>query len=172
MKRTDPSLEDSAKAFVQSKLGVKANAMKYYSGSSGKTVKNTYLTQMYDGVHFANAVANVAFNRDGKVVAFGSSFVKPSQCSIPFSVRMQTDDPFEFSEDRIICAVLCRRECNQECRGSAGRRVQRVASVARIRRYARQHRSADARGPNPQQGERDVVRGLHRRALGRFGLSY
>jgi len=32
-----------------------------------------------DGVPFANAVANVAFNQDNKVIAFGSSFVKPGE---------------------------------------------------------------------------------------------
>lgn len=31
-----------------------------------------------DGIPFANAVANVAFNMDGKVASFGSSFVTPS----------------------------------------------------------------------------------------------
>jgi extracellular elastinolytic metalloproteinase len=79
MKRADASLEDSAKAFVHSKLGVKPEAMQFRSGYSAETVKHTYLKQMHDGIHFANAVANVAFNHDGKVVAFGSSFVKPSQ---------------------------------------------------------------------------------------------
>ena len=36
-----------------------------------------------DGVPVANAVANVAFNNDDKVVAFGSSFVQPSEYMSP-----------------------------------------------------------------------------------------
>jgi Zn-dependent metalloprotease len=34
---------------------------------------------MLNGVPVANAVANVAFNHDNKVVAFGNSFVKPTK---------------------------------------------------------------------------------------------
>ena len=41
--------------------------------------KHAYIRQRVNGVPFANAVANVAFNDEDKVVAFGSSFVKPSE---------------------------------------------------------------------------------------------
>jgi extracellular elastinolytic metalloproteinase len=34
---------------------------------------------MQEDIPFANAVANVALNKDNKVVAFGSSFVQPSK---------------------------------------------------------------------------------------------
>jgi len=35
-----------------------------------------------NGIPIANAAANVAFNQDNKVVAFGSSFVQPSKPSL------------------------------------------------------------------------------------------
>ena len=44
--------------------------------------KNAYTNlRSQDGVPLANAVANVAFNKDNKVVSFGSSFIKPSKLS-------------------------------------------------------------------------------------------
>lgn len=39
------------------------------------------MRSLQNGIPFANAVANVAFNTDNKVVAFGSSFVKHSMSS-------------------------------------------------------------------------------------------
>ncbi|KAF8156605.1 Fungalysin metallopeptidase-domain-containing protein [Crassisporium funariophilum] len=55
-KRAVFSLQDAAIAFTASHQSLDASA---------------------NGIRFANAVANVAFNKDGKVVSFGSSFVKP-----------------------------------------------------------------------------------------------
>ena len=48
------------------------------STSENSEAKHAYVHQRLNGVPFANAVANVAFNKDNKVVAFGSSFIKPS----------------------------------------------------------------------------------------------
>lgn len=53
--------------------------MIYRSGYAADTAKHAYVRQSYQGVPFANAVANVAFNHENKVVAYGSSFVKPSE---------------------------------------------------------------------------------------------
>ncbi|KAG6849002.1 hypothetical protein H0H93_012087 [Arthromyces matolae] len=72
------TLEASSVAFVQHRLGVDASSVSFRTGFSGETAKHAYIHQTHDGIPFANAVANVAFNGDDKVVAFGSSFVKPS----------------------------------------------------------------------------------------------
>lgn len=49
------------------------------STSEADEIKHAYIQQKVNGVPYANAVANVAFNKDDKVVAFGSSFVKSSR---------------------------------------------------------------------------------------------
>ncbi|KAJ7210611.1 Fungalysin metallopeptidase-domain-containing protein [Mycena rebaudengoi] len=61
-KRAGASLRESSLAFIQDKLN---------SQDWG------YRLHKRKGIPFANAVANVAFNQDDKVVAFGSSFVTP-----------------------------------------------------------------------------------------------
>ncbi|KAG6819842.1 hypothetical protein H0H93_008045 [Arthromyces matolae] len=78
-----PSINDSAVAFVQSHLNVNASQVGYHSGfSGGVNQKYAYVKQYHvcdrpEGIPFSNAVANVAW-KDGKVVAFGSSFVSIS----------------------------------------------------------------------------------------------
>ncbi|KIY64881.1 hypothetical protein CYLTODRAFT_401264 [Cylindrobasidium torrendii FP15055 ss-10] len=74
------SLEDSTRSFVSSELGVESDKVKYTSGYTSKkdgSVSYSYARQMHDGVSFVNAVANVAY-KNGKVIAFGSSFVDTS----------------------------------------------------------------------------------------------
>jgi extracellular elastinolytic metalloproteinase len=68
---------------VQSHLGLGDKTVEFHSGFSSDEIQHAYVKQLHDGVSFANAVANVAFNKENKVVAFGSSFVKPK--SIPSS---------------------------------------------------------------------------------------
>ena len=76
MKRADATLKDSTVAYVEEKLGVNASDVEYKTGYSTGTGQFAYVRQKHDGVEFANSVANVAF-KDDRVVAFGSSFVKP-----------------------------------------------------------------------------------------------
>ncbi|KAF8067459.1 Fungalysin metallopeptidase-domain-containing protein [Lyophyllum atratum] len=76
-KRAESTPEDSAVAFVESQLKVNSNTIAVKSSFSGEAAKHVFLKQSHDGILFANAVANVAFNHDNKVVAFGSSFVTP-----------------------------------------------------------------------------------------------
>ena len=96
-KRADESLEDAAVSFVHSRLGLDATSVTYKSGYSGEVAKHAFVKQTFvsasvmfywnepstwssqNGIPVANAVANVAFNHDNKVVSFGSSFVKPSE---------------------------------------------------------------------------------------------
>ncbi|TFY82314.1 hypothetical protein EWM64_g1700 [Hericium alpestre] len=82
-KRDNFDLKGAAVSFVQSKLGVDQNAVTFKSGYEGDVTKHAYVKQQHAGVPFANAVANVAFNNDGKVVAFGSSFVKTDKIASP-----------------------------------------------------------------------------------------
>ncbi|TFK49223.1 hypothetical protein OE88DRAFT_1713503 [Heliocybe sulcata] len=77
-KRADASIEESTVSFVSSKLGVSADKIQYKSGYDADMHSVAYVKQHHDGVAFANAVANVAFGKDNKVVAFGSSFVNPT----------------------------------------------------------------------------------------------
>jgi len=71
-------LNSTARAFVQSRLGVDANTIGYRSGYTTANEKYAYVRQHHNGIPFVNAVANVAW-KDSKVVSFGSSFVKSSE---------------------------------------------------------------------------------------------
>ncbi|KAG6916533.1 hypothetical protein DXG01_006474 [Tephrocybe rancida] len=71
------TLEESSVAFVQQHLDLDPSSITFKSGFSGEVARHAYVKQTHNGIPFANAVANVAFNHDDKVVAFGSSFVKP-----------------------------------------------------------------------------------------------
>ncbi|KAK0505570.1 Fungalysin metallopeptidase-domain-containing protein [Armillaria luteobubalina] len=71
------SFESSAVSFMASELGVSASSVGYRSGHSVDSMTYSYAKQYHDGVPFANAVANAAF-KNGKAIAFGSSFVDTS----------------------------------------------------------------------------------------------
>ncbi|CAE6415624.1 hypothetical protein ACGC1H_007169 [Rhizoctonia solani] len=76
-KRGLPSTnEEAAKAFLEEKLGVKADALARKSGHATDVVANEYFRQKINNIPVANAVANVALKGE-KVVSFGASFVKP-----------------------------------------------------------------------------------------------
>ena len=60
---------------MQSKIGT--DSLEVGSAFSTDAAAHVYVKQLIDGIPVANAVANVAFNKDNKVVAFGSSFVTP-----------------------------------------------------------------------------------------------
>ncbi|KDR76592.1 hypothetical protein GALMADRAFT_67220 [Galerina marginata CBS 339.88] len=76
-KRAKFSLKDAAIAFVGSRLSKSPASVAFKSGFAGDVSQHAFLTQSHDAVPFANAVANVGFNKDQKVVSFGSSFVTP-----------------------------------------------------------------------------------------------
>ncbi|KAF8694351.1 hypothetical protein AX14_002061 [Amanita brunnescens Koide BX004] len=81
------ALNDSAMSFVQSQLGIDSSTLGLRSGYSGDVAKYAYIQQYYNGIPFANAVANVAYNQNNKVISFGSSFVNatniaPSQPTV------------------------------------------------------------------------------------------
>ncbi|CAE6429889.1 unnamed protein product [Rhizoctonia solani] len=70
----DPA--EAAKAFLETKLGVSADAIAHRSGSSSDVAQHEYFRQRFNGIAVANAVANVAL-KNNKVVSYGASFVKP-----------------------------------------------------------------------------------------------
>jgi extracellular elastinolytic metalloproteinase len=80
-KRADATVEASAASFLGERLGLKADDFHVRSKSQGDHATHVFLRQTYKGVPFANAVANIAFGPNNKVLAFGSSFVKPSAFS-------------------------------------------------------------------------------------------
>ncbi|KAJ3513999.1 hypothetical protein NLJ89_g2624 [Agrocybe chaxingu] len=74
-KRQRFDIKDAAKAFICSRLSVRPAAVSFKSGYTGDKTHYTYLKQMH-------AMANVAFNQKNQVVAFGSSFVKPTSIAL------------------------------------------------------------------------------------------
>ena len=78
-KRADATVEDAAVAFIKDKLSVSEDSVYIRSTSSNDGIQHAYVQQKVNGIPVANAVANVAFNRQNNVVAFGSNFVKTSE---------------------------------------------------------------------------------------------
>ncbi|CAE6448750.1 unnamed protein product [Rhizoctonia solani] len=72
----DANSVEAAKAFLESKLGVSADAISHKSGSNSDVTEHEYFRQQHNGIPIANAVANVAL-KNNKVVSYGASFVKP-----------------------------------------------------------------------------------------------
>ncbi|CDO72836.1 hypothetical protein BN946_scf185002.g21 [Trametes cinnabarina] len=101
-KRSDVSIEDAAVAFVQSRVGIDADAVHVRSSFEGETAGHVYLKQKLNGIPFANAVANVAVNKDNKVVAFGNSFVKvPSKKAAPATPSIKVEDAVAAAEKHL-----------------------------------------------------------------------
>ncbi len=65
---------------MQSRVGVDAEEVHLRSKTANEATNIVYFKQRVNGVPVANAVANVAFNKNNKVSAFGSSFVKRTPC--------------------------------------------------------------------------------------------
>ncbi|KAF9446061.1 hypothetical protein P691DRAFT_794998 [Macrolepiota fuliginosa MF-IS2] len=99
-KRDNPDLQESSIAFIQSRLGVNSSAISYKSGFSGETAKHAYVKQIHNGIPVANAVANVAFNNDNKVVTFGSSFIQPKTAA-PATPSVSQEKAISIAEDAL-----------------------------------------------------------------------
>ncbi|EIN12402.1 hypothetical protein PUNSTDRAFT_81599 [Punctularia strigosozonata HHB-11173 SS5] len=96
-KRATFHFGDAGKAFAASKLGLDESAIKYHSGYEGEVSSHAFFRQTHEGVPFANAVANVAFNKDNKVVTFGSNFVKASNIP-PSAPSVALEDAIKTAE--------------------------------------------------------------------------
>ncbi|EJD54213.1 hypothetical protein AURDEDRAFT_51142 [Auricularia subglabra TFB-10046 SS5] len=65
---------DAALSYVEHRLG--SGKAKYRSGFEGDVSSHVFVNQYFNGIRVANAVANVAQNKAGKVTSFASSFLK------------------------------------------------------------------------------------------------
>ncbi|KAK7687628.1 hypothetical protein QCA50_008842 [Cerrena zonata] len=81
-KRADATVEDATVAYISEKLGVSDDNVHIRSTSFIDGVSHAYVQQTVNGIPVANAVANIAFNSENKVVAFGSSFVKARSAKV------------------------------------------------------------------------------------------
>ncbi|KAJ7633301.1 Fungalysin metallopeptidase-domain-containing protein [Mycena rosella] len=99
-RRDDVGLEDRALVFVQSHLNIGSDAVAFRSGFAGEVSDHAFVHQTIDGIPVANAVANVAFNKDDKVVAFGSSFVKTNNAA-PSIPTVALEDAIATAEDAL-----------------------------------------------------------------------
>ncbi|KAJ3486318.1 hypothetical protein NLI96_g4331 [Meripilus lineatus] len=77
-KRAGDDLAGDAVKFVESQLHLSPQSVVFKSGFSNDVGKHAYLRQLINGVPVTNAPAHVVFGNDGKVTAFGNSFIKPS----------------------------------------------------------------------------------------------
>ncbi|KAK7055769.1 extracellular metallo proteinase mep [Favolaschia claudopus] len=75
LRKRGASLKESSEAFISSHLGVNS---RYHGGFAGEVASHAYAHQVINGLIVSNAVSNVAFNADDKVVAVGSSFIEPT----------------------------------------------------------------------------------------------
>ncbi|KAI0646696.1 Fungalysin metallopeptidase-domain-containing protein [Trametes meyenii] len=100
-KRADASIEDAAVAFLQSRVGATSDVAHVQSSLEGEAASHVYIKQKLNGIPFANAVANVAFNKAGKVVAFGSSFVKTPKGKLVAEPSVAVADAIAAAEQKL-----------------------------------------------------------------------
>ncbi|KAG8916760.1 hypothetical protein FRC01_002885 [Tulasnella sp. 417] len=77
-----PEVEEAAVSYLVQQTGLTKDSVKVRSGYTNEIgVTHVYLVQMLNGIPVTNGVANISFDKTGKVVAFGSNMVKPDQIS-------------------------------------------------------------------------------------------
>ncbi|KAH9053788.1 Fungalysin metallopeptidase-domain-containing protein [Lactarius vividus] len=69
-------LGGAAVSFLASRLGISEDSVHLNTKAQGQVAHHVFLAQKINGVPVANAVANVAFNKHGKVSSFSSSFIE------------------------------------------------------------------------------------------------
>lgn len=68
--------------FLQHHLSLPLDAVHVHAAYAGEVASHAYIKQKINNLTIANAVANIAFNKDNQVVAFGSSFVENGEWSL------------------------------------------------------------------------------------------
>ncbi|KAI9456861.1 Fungalysin metallopeptidase-domain-containing protein [Lactarius psammicola] len=66
----------AAVSFLASKLRVSEDSVHFRTSAQGQAAHHVFMAQKINGIPVANAVANVAFNKYGKVSSYSSSFVE------------------------------------------------------------------------------------------------
>ncbi|KAH9016133.1 Fungalysin metallopeptidase-domain-containing protein [Lactarius pseudohatsudake] len=84
-------------SFLASRLGVSEDSIHLNTRAQGQVAHHVFLAQKINGVPVANAVANVAFNKHGKVSSFSSSFVEHSS-SADINPSVSLDDAIATAE--------------------------------------------------------------------------
>ncbi|PPQ72396.1 hypothetical protein CVT24_002081 [Panaeolus cyanescens] len=95
----EDSIRTSVVNFVQEYLSVEHGQVVYQSGYSADDVHYAYVAQAKNGIPFINAVANLAIY-DGRVVSFGSSFVKPDLYA-PSNPAVSINDAIRNAEEAL-----------------------------------------------------------------------
>ncbi|KAJ7799933.1 Fungalysin metallopeptidase-domain-containing protein [Mycena olivaceomarginata] len=67
-KRAEASIEDRALAFIQAHLHVPADGIYFKCSCAGEVSDHVFVRQAIDGISVANALTNVAFNKDDKLL--------------------------------------------------------------------------------------------------------
>ncbi|KAH9173732.1 Fungalysin metallopeptidase-domain-containing protein [Lactarius sanguifluus] len=93
-------LGGAAMSFLASTLGVSEDSVHLNTRAQGQVSHHVFLAQKINGVPVANAVANVAFNKYGKVSSFSSSFVEHSS-SADINPSVSLDDAIATAENTL-----------------------------------------------------------------------
>ncbi|KAG8940109.1 hypothetical protein FRC04_005636 [Tulasnella sp. 424] len=87
-----PEVENAAIEYLSQQTGISKDSLRVRSGFTNDIgTTHCYLTHYLNGIPVTNGVANIAFDKTGKVVAFGSSMVNPVQISSPTPILSQSD---------------------------------------------------------------------------------
>ncbi|KAG9045614.1 hypothetical protein FS837_006000 [Tulasnella sp. UAMH 9824] len=87
-----PEVEEAALSYLSEQTGLAKDSLKVRSGYTNDLgVTHVYLTQMLNGIPVTNGVANISFDKTGKVVAFGSNMVKPGTQNPVALAKLLTD---------------------------------------------------------------------------------
>ncbi|KAG8940106.1 hypothetical protein FRC04_005633 [Tulasnella sp. 424] len=79
-----PDVENAAISYLSEQTGIPKDSLRVHSGFTNDIgTTHCYLTQYLNGIPVSNAMTNIAFDKTGKVVAFGSNMVNPTQISSP-----------------------------------------------------------------------------------------
>ncbi|KAG8940108.1 hypothetical protein FRC04_005635 [Tulasnella sp. 424] len=77
-----PDVETAALEYCSQQTGMSKDSFRVRSGFTNDIgTTHVYLEQLLHGISVTNGVANIAFDKTGQVVAFGSSMVNPVQIS-------------------------------------------------------------------------------------------
>ncbi|KAG8978845.1 hypothetical protein FRB90_008299, partial [Tulasnella sp. 427] len=96
----------TALAYLSQQTGIAQDSLKVRSGFTNELgTTHVYLRQLLNGIPVTNGVANISFDKSGKVIAFGSSMIKPDQIS-PAKPVLPQSAATKFGEITLQLTVL------------------------------------------------------------------